>query len=136
LNSRGRNSDGSRVESSSTDTGPCRYAICLTHAQLISVSVITILIILVPNCTAYEYVNWSSPMNTRNWGNQTSALQPLVISDTIQPNPVASIASSVYSKARLPNATYIRSPSNAISLFQNKCPGNPDSKCRSFQEVK
>lgn len=75
-------------------------------------------------------------MNARNWGNQTSALQPLVISDTIQRNPVASVASSVYSKARLPNATYIRSPNNAISLFQNKCPGNPNSKCRSFPEVK
>ncbi|VDO07125.1 unnamed protein product [Rodentolepis nana] len=161
LNSMGRNGGASPGGTSSTDTGPCQYAVCLTHVQIISVSVITIVIILVvlsislvalkrqnqfrrnelmaskkPNGAAYEYVNWSSPVNARNWGNQTSVFQPLVISDTIQRNPAASIASSVYSKVQLPNTTFIRSPNNAVSLIQNKCPGNLGSRCRNSREVK
>lgn len=49
LNSRGEGGDSPRGGSSTvtTDSGPCSYAVCLTHPQLISVSVITILIILV-----------------------------------------------------------------------------------------
>lgn len=75
-------------------------------------------------------------MNTGNWGKQTSIFQPLVISDaTVQRNPVASIASSAYSRAQPPNTAFIRSPNNAVSFFPVRNPANADSKCRSFKEV-
>ena len=90
-----------------------------------------------PNCTAYEYVNWSSPMGNREWSNQNSVLQPLVLPDsTIQRNPVASIASSVYSKAQQRNAAFIRSPNNAVSLFHTTSTVGSDTKYHSYPDMK
>ncbi|KAM7542410.1 hypothetical protein Aperf_G00000007821 [Anoplocephala perfoliata] len=161
LSSRGQIDEPSLGGNGNDDMGPCRYAICLTHPQLISVSVITVLIILVvltislvalkrqnqfrrnellaakkQNCTTNDNANWTSPMNTGNWSNQTPVFQPLVLSDaTIQRNPVASITSSVYSRTQPPNAAFIRSPNNAVSLFHARNPADTDSKCRNFKEM-
>ncbi|CDS37015.1 Endoglin CD105 antigen [Echinococcus multilocularis] len=140
--------------------GPCRHAVCLTQTQLITVSVITTVIIVVvlaislialrrqnqfrrseiraakkPNCTTYEYVNWSVPVTSRDWSNQTSIFQPLVLTDsTIQRNPMTSIASSVYSNPQARNTAFIRSPNNAINLFHTASAVETEAKCRSFSE--
>ncbi|VDM33255.1 unnamed protein product [Hydatigera taeniaeformis] len=153
--------------------GPCRYAVCLTQPQLISVSAITSIIIVVvlaislialkrqnqsrrtemlagkkarylylihnlrPNCAAYEYVNWSVPVTSREWSNQTSMFQPLVLPDsTIQRNPMASIAPSVYSNPQARSTAFIRSPNNAINLFHTAAALETESKCHGFAEIK
>ncbi|KAL5108214.1 hypothetical protein TcWFU_009733 [Taenia crassiceps] len=141
---------------------PCMYAVCLTQPQLISVSVITTVIIVVvlaislvalkrqsqsrrnemlagkkPNCAAYEYVNWSVPVTSREWSNQTSVFQPLVLPDsTIQRNPMASIAPSVYSNPQTRSAAFIRSPNNAINLFHAATAVEAEAKCHNFPEIK
>ncbi|KAL5963583.1 hypothetical protein TSMEX_008685 [Taenia solium] len=166
--------------------GPCRYAVCLTQPQLISVSVITTVIIVVvlaislialkrqnqsrrnemlagkkacnlhlahsdlvllsgrcfdyirnPNCAAYEYVNWSLPVTSREWSNQTSVFQPLVLPEsTIQRNPMASIAPSVYSNPQTRSTAFIRSPNNAINLFHAATAVETEAKCHNFSEIK
>lgn len=62
---------------------------------------------------------------------------------TIQRNPMASIAPSVYSNPQTRGAAFIRSPNNAINLFQAataveteaKCHNSPEIKCTSISET-
>ena len=90
-----------------------------------------------PNCTAYEYVNWSSPMANRDWSSRNSALQPLMLHDSaISRNPVASVASSVYSKEQQRNTAFIRSPNNRTSLFQTPTTVEVNTKYHSYPDMK